>query len=493
MIESLTPQKLSENIYLQKKVLLVDDHAVVRRGLASLINEAADLVVCGEADNERSAIEAVAKLQPDIAVVDWSLGHREAAELVEFLREGYPQMPVLVLSVHDEMFYSERALQAGASGYVMKQEATERIIDAIRRVIGGHFYLTERAVRALPDSLRTNLERNRHGLDGNHAGEPAGRSAKRVEVTDISIVIPVFNSEGTIEQLSESLIHELGHSYRLQLILVDDSSNDQSMSACQRLHQRHPDIVDCLQLSRNFGEHNAVMAGLNCADGDYCVIMDDDMQNPPSEVRCLIEEIKSGHDVVYVRYPRKHHTWFRNLGSWLHNWMATCALDKPPDLYLSSFKILSRFVVREIVRYTGPDPYLDAIILRTTRKIGVVSVRHAPREDGTSGYTIRKLISLWGNMMVSFSLWPVRLIGICGLAMMLTGIGYGMITFAAYLIPSMPDPDTYQQLNASNWFFRGVTLMFICLVAEYVGRIYMSVNRNPQFIIRNLLRHRPRS
>ena len=116
MIESLTPQKLSENIYLQKKVLLVDDHAVVRRGLASLINEAADLVVCGEADNERSAIEAVAKLQPDIAVVDWSLGHREAAELVEFLREGYPQMPVLVLSVHDEMFYSERALQAGASG-----------------------------------------------------------------------------------------------------------------------------------------------------------------------------------------------------------------------------------------------------------------------------------------------------------------------------------------------------------------------------------------
>lgn len=492
MTESLTTKKLPGNTCAQKRVLLVDDHAVVRRGLASLINETADLVVCGEADDERSAIEAVATLQPDIAVVDWSLEHRDATELLESFREGYPHMPLLVLSVHDELFYSERALRAGASGYVMKQEATERIIDAIREVLGGHSYLTERAIRALPDSLRTGVKRNSHVRDGNHDGEPAGRSAVRVEDTNISIVIPVFNSERTIEQLGESLIHELGRSYRLQLVLVDDSSSDQSMAACQRLHQRHPDIVDCLQLSRNFGEHNAVMAGLNCADGDYCVIMDDDMQNPPSEVRCLIEEIKRGHDVVYVRYPRKHHSWSRNLGSWLHNWMATRALNKPADLYLSSFKILSRFVVREIVRYTGPDPYLDAIILRTTRKIGVVSVRHAPRENGASGYTIRKLISLWGNMMVSFSLWPVRLIGLCGLVMMLTGIGYGMITFAAHVIPSLPDPDTYQQLNASNWFFRGVTVMFISLVAEYVGRIYMSVNRNPQFIIRNLLRHRPR-
>ena len=120
MTESLILSKPRGSVGTQKKVLLVDDHAVVRQGLATLINEAEGLVVCGEADDERSAIEAASKLQPDVAVVDWSLGHREAAELVEMLREAFPRMPVLVLSVHDEIFYSERALRAGASGYVMK-------------------------------------------------------------------------------------------------------------------------------------------------------------------------------------------------------------------------------------------------------------------------------------------------------------------------------------------------------------------------------------
>ncbi len=110
--------------------------------------------------------------------------------------------------------------------------------------------------------------------------------------------------------------------YRLRIVLVDDASEDGSAAACRRLHKRHPDMVDCIVLSRNFGEHNAVMAGLNCAEGDYCVIVDDDFQNPPSEVRALLEEIKKGHDVVYVRYESKRHSFFRNLGSRLHNWMA---------------------------------------------------------------------------------------------------------------------------------------------------------------------------
>ena len=466
---------------------------MVRRGLATLINEADDLAVCGEADDERSALEAAGKLQPDVAVVDWSLGHRDAGDLIETLREVYPEMPVLVLSVHDEIFYAERAIRAGAVGYVMKQEATDRIIDAIREVICGRPYLTDRAAAALPNSLRTLVEhhgedrRNRHRtpLETTRAND----SPRQAEFTKVSIVIPVFNSEKTIDSLGETLIVELALRYQLQLILVDDGSSDRSAAACQRLHQRHPDIVDCIQLSRNFGEHNAVMAGLNCAEGDYCVIMYDDIQNPPSEVRGLIDEIKRGHDVVYVRYPKKHHSLFRNIGSRVHNWMATLALGKPPDLYLSSFKILSRFVVREIVRYTGPEPYLDAIILRTTRKIGVVTVRHAPRENGKSGYTMMKLVSLWGNMVVAFSLYPVRLMGIYGLVMMITGAVYGVITLTAYLVPSLPDPDTFQQLSASNWFLQGVSTMFMSLVAEYVGRIYMSVNRNPQFIIRDILRH----
>lgn len=310
---------------------------------------------------------------------------------------------------------------------------------------------------------------------------------------EVSIVIAVFNSVGTIEQLCARLIESLGTAYRLQIVLVDDGSTDGSYGACLRAHEARPDVVECVRLSRNFGEHNAVMAGLNYVEGDYCIVMDDDFQNPPSEVHALLDEAAKGYEVVYVRYDRKMHSGFRNLGSRLHNWMATRALGKPADLYLSSFKLLSRFVVQEIVRYTGPDPYLDGIVLRTTRNVGVVTVRHAPREQGVSGYTFGKLVSLWGNMIVAFSLYPLRLIAAFGLVLSCVGLVYAIYTLAANLFPRGDNPDPLQNLQATIFFFRGLTLLAISIIGEYVGRIYMNLNRDPQFIVREARRRHPRT
>lgn len=304
-------------------------------------------------------------------------------------------------------------------------------------------------------------------------------------MTRLSIVIPVYNSEATLERLCEELIKDLGSAFRLQVVLVNDGSRDGSCAACQRLRERYPEVVDYIALSRNFGEHNAVMAGLHYADGDYTVIMDDDFQNPPLEVLKLVEKIKEGYDVVYSRYDGKMHSAFRNLGSGLHNWMATRALGKPADLYLSSFKILSKFMVRQIIRYTGPDPYLDAIVLRITRSIGVVTVTHQSRKEGVSGYSFGKLVSLWGNMFVAFSLYPLRLVALLGVVMSVVGSFYGIYTLLAWVTPSFKDPDTFQQLNAANWFFRGMVLLAIGIVGEYVGRNYMHVNSDPQFVVRD--------
>ena len=303
----------------------------------------------------------------------------------------------------------------------------------------------------------------------------------------ISIVIPVYNSEATIGELCDLLIEELGLFYRVQIVLVNDGSTDHSCVVCRNLHERHPEVIDCITLSRNFGEHNAVMAGLHYAEGDYTVIMDDDFQNPPSEVRKLVEEIKNGHDVVYARYDTKHHSLFRNLGSRLHNWMATRALGKPADLYLSSFKILSRFLVQEIVRYTGPDPYLDAILLRITRKIGVVTVLHAPRARGGSGYTFGKLLSLWGSMFMAFSLYPLRLVAAVGSILALIGFGYAGWIFFRWLLPDsmVRDPAPDQISNAIRWFLSGMTLVALGIIGEYVGRNYMHLNSDPQFIVRD--------
>lgn len=475
--------------HLRRKVLIVDDHAVVRAGLSSLINEESDLVTCGEADSERSALELVHQLQPDVAIVDWSLGNRDATELLEALHADCPQLPVLVLSMHDEMVYAERAIRAGAIGYVMKQEASDRVVEAVRRVLEGKYYLSERASLAV-DGLATRDPQASESAPAHAAvGLERGFPIRPVAQPMLSIVIPVYNSESTIGPLVERLIAELAPSYRLQIILVDDGSADHSVAVCQQTQAANPDVVDFIALSRNFGEHNAVMAGLNCAEGDYCVIMDDDFQNPPSEVRHLIAEIRRGHDVVYVRYAKKHHSWFRNLGSRFNNWVATHSLGKPPELYLSSFKAMTRFLVREAIHYPGPDPHLDAIVLRTTRKIGVVDVRHEPRHEGKSGYTLGKLVTLWVNLVIPFSLYPLRLVGFIGLVLTLVGLGYGTANLLAHLTTSA-GPDRLQQLNATNWFFRGVTLLGLAIVGEYVGRIYRQLNRQPQFIVRSILRRR---
>lgn len=308
----------------------------------------------------------------------------------------------------------------------------------------------------------------------------------------LSIVIPVYNSEQTIESLCKTLLGLYREKYRLEIILVNDNSQDSSHVVCSRLHDEHRETVTYLRLARNFGEHNAVMAGLNQVTGDFCVIMDDDFQNPPEEVGRLVEEIVKGFDVVYSCYPIKQDTLFRNFGSWFNDKMANLVLHKPADIYLSSFKIMNRFLVKEIIKYLGPDPYIDAIILRTTSNLGKIEVRHDRRRHGRSGYTFGKLVSLWGNMIVSYSLIPLRILGLIGLVMTLYGLCVGFGTILDYLMPFGDDPTEYETLKSLITFFRGFQLLFIGVVGEYVGRIYFALNRDPQFVIREILAARGR-
>ncbi len=484
---------------LKKKVLVVDDHAIVRTGLAALINGENDLEICGDAENERDAHEAVARLLPDVAVVDWSLKNTEAADMITAMRQNHPNLPVLVLSIHDEVHYADRALRAGASGYVMKREAADKIVEAIRCVAKGRLYLSERATDAMTELARKRLGNTSFAetltpqgqavlLDGK--GAWVARVPARPNTVKVSIVIPVYNSESTIEHLAQSLIDDLRNTYHLQMVLVDDGSRDNSVAALHRIYEKHPDIVDVVVLSKNFGEHNAVMAGLNCVEGDYCVIMDDDFQNPPSEVKKLVTEISQGYDVVYTRYETMKHSRFRTLGSRFHNWMATYALKKPGHLYLSSFKILSRFVVREAINYVGPDPYLDAIVLRATRRLSCVTVRHDARKQGRSGYTLAKLIGLWANMFVGFSLYPLRVLAVLGILTAFAALVGALYIASTWILP-VADAPPNSMWTAMAWLFGGVMVLSIGVVGEYVGRIHKYLSRDPQFLVRTLLKHRP--
>lgn len=300
----------------------------------------------------------------------------------------------------------------------------------------------------------------------------------------VSILIPVYNSEKTINRLVEELIIHLGPLYKLEIVLVNDNSADRSEEVCISLFEKYRETLKFYSLSKNVGEHSAVMAGLNKVSGDYTVIMDDDFQNPISEVVKLVDAaLADSHDVVYSFYDKKRHSLFRNLGSRFNNKVASFMLKKPEDLYLSSFKILNRFLVSEIIKYTAPFPYIDGLILQTTSKIGRVKVEHHERKEGSSGYTLRKLVSLWLNMFTNFSIMPLRVAIVVGLTFAFLGLLFGVYT----IIERFFDPNYpigFAGMFVSISIFSGIQLVMLGMVGEYIGRIFLSLNKKPQYTIR---------
>ena len=301
----------------------------------------------------------------------------------------------------------------------------------------------------------------------------------------LSVVIPVYNSQETISQLIDELI-ELLKSYNFEIILVNDCSMDKSHEICLHKHEAHPDLVRYFKLSRNFGEHNAVIAGLNQASGDYAIIIDDDFQNPPDEIPRMIEYMrKNKFDVLYTFSDEKKHNLFRNIGSWFNNRVAAFLLKIPKNIYLSSFKCINRFLIDEIIKYHGPYPYIDGLILRVTRNIGQLKVNHERRIIGKSNYTFRKLVSLWVNMFVNFSVVPLRLSFFLGSA--LTFIGFMLIVYFLFDIlifhPEGPWPAGWPSLLVCVITFSGAQLMFLGLIGEYIGKLFLTDNGTPQFVI----------
>src|SRR6202165_128231 len=225
---------------------------------------------------------------------------------------------------------------------------------------------------------------------------------------ELSLVIPVYNGRPTIGPLVEQTVKIFG-STSFEIVLVNDGSEDDSELVCAELAKKFPQSVTFVHLSRNFGEHSAVLAGFTQARGRYVAVLDDDGQNPPEEVVRMLDELKrKNYDVVYGHYIEKKHSRFRNLGSRFNNLIATLMLHKPKDLYLSSFKVMNRFLVNEIIKYRGPYPYTDGLIYRVTRKIGQIAVEHRANTSAPSRYTFRKLVRLWLNMFLNFSIKPLR-------------------------------------------------------------------------------------
>ena len=315
--------------------------------------------------------------------------------------------------------------------------------------------------------------------------EPDKKEQKRKKV---SFVIPCYRSELTLPKVVGEIrttmdrLGKEGTAYAYEIVLVNDCSPDGTFGTIKKLAAEDTRIKG-INLARNFGQHAALMAGFHYVDGDIVVCLDDDGQTPADEAGKLLAGIEQGSDVVYAKYEHKKHSLFRNFGSLLNEEMAKVMLGKPKDLYVSSYFAARRFVVEEMKRYTNAFPYVIGLVLRTTKRISNVTVTHREREVGTSGYTFGKLLGLWFNGFTAFSVKPLRIATAIGCTCSAAGFLYGIYT----VIKKFINPDVplgFSSLMAAIVFMGGMTMVMLGLVGEYIGRMYISMNSSPQYVVR---------
>ncbi len=300
----------------------------------------------------------------------------------------------------------------------------------------------------------------------------------------VSFVIPCYRSELTLEMVIREIEGKMTQlsEYEYEIILVNDCSPDGTLEVIRKLCAEKESIRG-ISFARNFGQHAALMAGLRASTGEYVVCLDDDGQTPADEVDLLLHALDEGYDAVYAKYENKHHSSFRNWGSRVNELMLRMLLGKPKELYVSSYFAVRRFVVEDMIRYENSYPYVIGLVLRATRNIANVVVQHRDRAEGISGYTLKKLLGLWFNGFTAFSVKPLRIATAIGGCASCVGFLYGIYTVVKRVL--VPDvPLGFSALMSAVVFFGGMMMLLLGLIGEYIGRIYISLNNSPQYVVR---------
>ena len=300
----------------------------------------------------------------------------------------------------------------------------------------------------------------------------------------ISYVIPCYRSEKTLESVITEIKETMAKlsAYSFEVVLVNDCSPDNTWQTIEKICKENSNIIG-INLSKNFGQHAALMAGMRETKGDYVICLDDDGQTPANEVDKLLNALESGYDAVYARYGNKKHSAFRNMGSRMNELMARMMLGKPKELFVSSYFGVKRFVVEDMLRYQNSYPYVIGLVLRATKNIVNVDVTHREREEGKSGYTLKKLLGLWFNGFTAFSVTPLRIATVIGVFCAFIGFLYAIYVFVRRLI-SPTYVLGFSSLMCVILFVGGMLMIMLGLVGEYIGRIYISLNNSPQYVIR---------
>jgi undecaprenyl-phosphate 4-deoxy-4-formamido-L-arabinose transferase len=304
----------------------------------------------------------------------------------------------------------------------------------------------------------------------------------------ISIVVPVYRSADCLRELARKVNqHANSHFQNYELILVNDNSPDASWDVIVELTAQY-EFVTGVNLRKNVGQDNAIMAGLHYASGEVIIIMDDDLQHDPSDIASLCKEIEKGFDVVYASFVKKEQAAWKNAGSWFADHVARVLLGKPKDIYMSPYKAIRREVIEEIIKYDGPYSYIDGLILTITRNLSQIPATHYARFAGTGNYNVLKSIGVWLKLATSFSAIPLRLIMLLGAIISVLSFVMGFYFVLKTLLWEQM-PEGWPSLIVVVFFLGGIQLMGLGAIGEYVARIFITQNKRPQFTVAAIQRH----
>ncbi|HXB39365.1 MAG TPA: glycosyltransferase [Bacteroidia bacterium] len=307
-----------------------------------------------------------------------------------------------------------------------------------------------------------------------------------MESIKISIVIPVYNSEDCLLQLNDELEKAMTAFDTYEIILVNDRSTDGSWEKIIQICSVNK-FVTGINFRKNFGQDNAIMAGLQVAKGSYIVIMDDDLQHSPSDIVHLYSKCREGYDICYGYFKKKNQKKWKNIGSYINGKLSEKLLQKPEHIYLSPFKVITKGIANEVIKYTGPFPYIEATLLTITSNITQIEINHYPRHKGKGNFNFVKSALVFIKHATNYSIYPLRVVSVLGFGIALSSFILGLVYLLEYFFSSRKI-EGWITLVILVIFFGGMILMSLGLIGEYIGRIFLSINKKPQFTIDQVIK-----
>ncbi len=302
----------------------------------------------------------------------------------------------------------------------------------------------------------------------------------------ISICIPCYKSSKILPVVVEGIKHEFEKREEdYQIVLVNDGSPDGTFGVILEMCQKDSRITG-VNLSKNYGQPSAKLAALKQAKGDVIVFMDDDGQHPAEGIFKLVDKLKEGYDVVYADFKNKQHSAFKRFTSNLHNSIAEFMGNKPKGVKRSSFTAWTRTVVDAMLTYKSPFISIGSFLMTVTSRYANVEVEHQKRLEGSSGYTLKKLVRMWMNIFISFSMMPLRVATYLGF--LFSGCSFlGIIYLFARRFIHPIRVSGYTSTMLVILFVGGVLMVILGIMGEYLGRIYMTVSGMPQYYVREVI------